>query len=70
MIPGSYSTLNEDTEATDKENGRKEPQNNTEVEKQVVVNNFYIPNGQGGWKQLETDEIPPVSPATTDTKPE
>ena len=68
MIPGSYSTLNEDTEATDKGNSRKESQTNTEVEKQVIVNNFYIPNGQGGWKQLETGEIPPVSPATTDTK--
>ena len=68
MIPGSYSTLNEDTEATDKGNSRKESQTNTEVEKQVIVNNFYIPNGQGGWKQLETGEIPPVPPATTDTK--
>ena len=68
MIPGSYSTLNEDTEATDKGNSMKESQTNTEVEKQVVVNNFYIPNGQGGWKQLETGEIPPVSPATTDAK--
>ena len=68
MIPGSYSTLNEDAEATDKGSSMKEPQINTEVEKQVVVNNFYIPNGQGGWKQLETGEIPPVSPATTDTK--
>ena len=47
MIPGSYSTLNEDTEATDKGNSM-ESEINTEVEKQVVVNNFYIPNGQGG----------------------
>ena len=68
MIPGSYSTLNEGADATDKGNSMKEPHINTEVEKQVVVNNFYIPNGQGGWKQLETGEIPPVSPATTEAK--
>ena len=68
MIPGSYSTWNEGTDMTEKGDSMKETQTNKEVEKQVVVNNFYIPNGQGGWKRLETGEIPPVSPAITDTK--
>ena len=62
MIP-TNSTLNEGTTTTYKGDTTKEPQDNREAEKQVVVNNFYIPNGEGGWKRLETGEIPPVSPA-------
>ena len=68
MIPGSYSTLNEGADTTEKGDSMKEMQVSKEVEKQVVVNNFYIPNGQGGWKRLETGEIPPVSPAMTEAK--
>ena len=68
MIPGSYSTWNEGADTTRREDSTKEGQVNKEVEKQVVVNNFYIPNGQGGWKRLETGEIPPVSPVMTDEK--
>ena len=68
MIPGSYSTLNEGADTTEKGDSMKETQAGKEVEKQVVVNNFYIPNGQGGWKRLETGEIPPVSPAMTEAK--
>ena len=68
MMPTSYSTLNEETDTTERENSMKEPQANKEIEKQVIVNNFYIPNGEGGWKRLETGEIPPVSPAITETK--
>ena len=68
MMPTSYSTLNEGTDMTEKENSMKEPQANKEIEKQVVVNNFYVPNGEGGWKRLETGEIPPVSPVITEAK--
>ena len=68
MIPTSYSTLNEGTDMTVKGDNTREPQENRETEKQVVVNNFYIPNGEGGWKRLETGEIPPVSPAITEGK--
>ena len=68
MIPGSYSTLNECTDMTGKEDSMKETQVNKEVEQQVVVNNFYVPNGQGGWKRLETGEIPPVPPPMTEAK--
>ena len=68
MIPGSYSTFNKGTETTDKTDSRKEMPSNKEGEKQVIVNNFYVPNGQGGWKHLETGEIPPVFPTETGTK--
>ena len=68
MIP-TNSTLNEGTTTTDKGDTTKDPQDNKEAEKQVVVNNFYIPNGEGGWKRLETGEILPVSPAISEEKP-
>ena len=68
MILTNHSTLNEGTTTTEKGDIMKEPQDNRETEKQVVVNNFYIPNGEGGWKRLESGEIPPVSPAISDEK--
>ena len=68
MIPGSHSTLNEGMDQSGKGDSIKEAQFNKEGEKQVVVNNFYVPDGQGGWKRLETGEIPPVPPPVTEIK--
>ena len=68
MIPTNHSTLNEGTTTTDKGDITKEPQDIKETEKKVVVNNFYIPNGEGGWKRLETGEILPVSPVISGGK--
>ena len=68
MIPTNHSTLSEGTTTTDKGDTTKGPQDNKETEKNVVVNNFYIPNGEGGWKRLETGEIPPVSPVISEEK--
>ena len=65
MIPSNSNMLNEGSltttmNTTSKEDNMGEPQNNRTEDKQVIVNNFYIPNGDGGWKCLETGEIPPV----------
>ena len=68
MIPANHSIINEGTTTTEKGDITKEPQDNKEAEKQVVVNNFYIPNGEGGWKRLETGEILPVSPVIPEEK--
>ena len=66
MIPSNSNTLNEGGATTTintilKEDNIGEQPNSRTEEKQVVINNFYIPSGDGGWKRLETGEIPPVS---------
>ena len=66
MIPSNSNMLNEGgltstTNTTSKEDNMGGSQNNRTEDKQVIVNNFYIPTGDGGWKRLETGEIPPVS---------
>ena len=67
MIPMN-STLNEDVTTVNKGDTTKEHQINKETEKQSVINNFYIPDGEGGWKRLATGEIPPVSPVAPEEK--
>ena len=75
MIPSNSNTLNEGgltstTNTTSRESNMEGSQNNKKEDKQVIVNNFYIPAGDGGWKRLETGEIPPVSTITPEEKTE
>ena len=63
MIPSNSNTLNGGDVSTtintvlEEDNIREQPISKTE-EKQVVINNFYIPSGDGGWKCLETGRDP------------
>ena len=73
MIPSNSNTFNEEsstsnTNTTTKETAMGKLQNNRTEDKQVIVNNFYIPNGEGGWNQLQTGKIPPVSSIITGEK--
>ena len=73
MIPANSNTLNEDVSTTtintmSKEDNMGNAPNSKTEDKQVVINNFYIPNGEGGWNQLQTGKIPPVSLKITGEK--
>ena len=73
MIPANSNTLNEDVltttiNTTSKEDNTGNTPNSKTEDKQVVINNFYIPNGEGGWNQLQTGKIPPVSSKITGEK--
>ena len=64
MIPSAHSMTTEGglTNSINTQRGEGEKNKPEETEgKHVIVNNFYVPNEESGWKKVETGEIPPVN---------